>query len=230
MISVIIPTMWKFQPFINYLSDLIDHPLVGEIIIIDNNEKEKPVSRLLENSKVKIHSLGKNIFVNPAWDLGVNKAQFDKICVMNDDMIIDTRIFNRVYNYITPQFGLIGLSVNPVTNHFVDGMIRLKEFQPGDNTFGCFMCFFMHRDNWIPIDSGLELFFGDNWIFDHCLWLRRQILLVQDVFYHSPYGVTCKTLGSLVHEKFVKEKEIYRDIIIANGHIPANWCPEHFRE
>lgn len=230
MYTIIIPTMWKFQQFIQYLGDLINHPLVGEIIIIDNNEAERPDSSIFLEHKVKIFSNGRNIFVNPAWNWGVKNSKFDKICIMNDDMIVDTRIFDRVYNYVRPQYGLIGLSVNPCDNHNVDGMIRIKLYQPGDNTFGCFMCFFIHKDNWIPIAPSLELFFGDNWIFDHCLWLGRVILLVQDVFYYSPYGATTRTLGNLVHEKFAKEKEIYRDIIISNGHIPNNWCPEHFRE
>ena len=49
MISYIVPTMWKYEPFPDFISDIIEHPLIGEVIIIDNNFNERPNHSIFAN-------------------------------------------------------------------------------------------------------------------------------------------------------------------------------------
>ena len=90
--SVVIPTLWKSPRIYNLLESLQKTPHVGEIILIDNAPEHTPDLPKLE--KLKILSKGVNIFVNPAWNLGVSEATFPNIALCNDDIEFDTRLFS----------------------------------------------------------------------------------------------------------------------------------------
>lgn len=229
MISIIVPTMWKFPQFIGFVNDVAKHSLVGEIIIINNNPNETPSTEQFQSNKIKIHTHGKNIFVNPAWNYGALLAENQKLCFMNDDIIFDLKVFDRVYPFVVEENGPIGLSVNHCHEHFVDGMIRIEPFAPGKNTFGFAILFFQHKKSYRIIPHNIELYFGDNFIFDSATWERKPILLIKDIFYYSPYSVTCKTLGEINQIKFEQDKAAYRELIKSKGYDPKYWCPEHFR-
>jgi hypothetical protein len=228
MISVVIATMWRYEPFANFLADMVHHHLVGEIIIIDNDSKNRPAHDVFDNPKIKISDFKRNIYVNPAWNIGVLGALYDKVCIANDDVIFDLRVFDRVYDQLTPDVGAIGLSVLPNEMHHVTGEIRIVPFTAGANTFGFAMVMFVHKQNFQLIPKNLQIYFGDNYIFDNSLWRGLRVLLIQEIFYHSPYGVTAEKAVPNHIEFFKREKEVYRDVIIANGRVPAEWCPEHY--
>ena len=66
-ISVIVPTIWAFEPFPDYIKAVAELDDIKEVIIIDNNrEKRKNIT----DTKIKIMRQDENIFVNPAWNLG----------------------------------------------------------------------------------------------------------------------------------------------------------------
>lgn len=231
MISYVVPTMWKYEPFVDFLKDLVDHHLIGEIILIDNDPINRPQSDVFLNAKIKILTQGKNIFVNPAWNWGVSEAKFDKIAIANDDILFDARVFKRVYDFIIPEFGPAGLSVLPNEMYHVDGLIRIREWSPGINTFGFGMLMFVNKLSWTIIPNELDIYFGDNFIFDSALWQHKKIHVISDIFYHSPYGQTGKSLpelSSFMKSKFEKEKIVYSSIIQSNGYDPKYWCPEHY--
>ena len=49
MISVIIPTMWKYEPFLGFIEYLARVPSVGEIIIINNAADKTPGNTVFYN-------------------------------------------------------------------------------------------------------------------------------------------------------------------------------------
>lgn len=51
--------MWRFAPFMEFLPDLLDHPLVDEIIIFDNDPSRKPDSPILQHPKINYQCFGK---------------------------------------------------------------------------------------------------------------------------------------------------------------------------
>ena len=77
--SVVIPTMWYSDKTHRNLVNLNDCDEVGEIILIDNNTPLKP--DYIDNlDKVRYLPQKENIFVNPAWNLGVRESVYTYIC------------------------------------------------------------------------------------------------------------------------------------------------------
>ena len=232
MISYIVATMWRYEPFADFIKDLTQHHLIGEIIIIDNHPELRP-NNLVQHEKIKILTTGVNIFVNPAWNWGVAESKYDKLVIANDDLIFDMRVFNKIYDYIIPEYGASGLSVRSNEMHNVDGVIRINEWVPGSNTFGFPMLMFIHKQSWTRIPANLNIYFGDNFIFDNSLWSNKKIHLISDIFYYSPYGQTGKSdseFAKYLRNQFEKEKKIYAELIKTKGLNPRHWCPEHYAD
>ena len=71
--SVIIPTLWKPKTFPELLERLQNEPCVDEILIIDNAPHQKASVEF--GPKIIWLEQPQNIFVNPAWNLGVERAK-----------------------------------------------------------------------------------------------------------------------------------------------------------
>lgn len=110
MISVIVPTMWRYKPFYQFLEDMLSSPYVGEVFIIDNNPDEKPDLKIFNHPNITMHTFGKNVYVNPAWNYAVPRAKYDRICLYGDDLIFDLKLFHRIYYHISPERGVYGIS------------------------------------------------------------------------------------------------------------------------
>jgi len=230
MISVVIATMWRYQLFPDFLADMVHHHLVDEIILIDNDSARRPEHPVFSHPKIKFCDFKRNTFVNPAWNMGVIGARNDRVCIANDDVIFDLRVFDRVYDVLTPDVGAIGMSVLPNEMHHPDGAIRIVPWASGVNTFGFAMVMFIHKVNFELIPHELKIYFGDNFVFDNSLWRGLKVLLIQDIFYHSPYGVTGAQAVPNHKEIYKQEREVYRKVIESKGLDPKMWCAEHFSE
>lgn len=215
MITVVIPTMWKYKPFIRFLTDLTWVSSIGEIIIIDNNPTERPDDRVLNFPRIKLVTFGHNIYVNPAWNLGVEQAQYDKICLLNDDVIVDLKIFNRMNMFLNPSVGLCGICPG-LTEEFghlpIDtGEINLihTPFQYNARThFGLGTLMFFHKDVYIPVIEGLDLYWGDNFIYDTLYYKMNNNYLITNCFYYSPNAQTTSTIEN-ANEILNRESMIY---------------------
>ena len=114
LFTIIIPTIWniEFSFIYTLLNDLNDSIFVGEIILIDNSplklssDNELLLKRIRKLNHVKQE---KNIYVNPAWNLGVALAKYDYLCVLNDDVNTDWNILNIVYNDYFKSYLLVGM-------------------------------------------------------------------------------------------------------------------------
>jgi len=157
MYSVVALTMWKCNRFQQTLRELSKHPLVGEIILIDNTSNDLKI----ELPKL-VHILeGKNTYINPAWNKGVSLAKYDKLLVLNDDLWFDWDIFSILEQHITEEVGLIGMAEENFDN-------PSNEFglEPINHRNGGFACaFFIHKNNWIDIPLEMKLWGGDDWLF-----------------------------------------------------------------
>ena len=93
MITVVVPTMWRYSPFLDLLKYILKVDVVTECIIINNDNTRTPTHPVLTNPKVKLVDFGKNIFVNPAWNYGVQHSSNNIVCILNDDLIFDLKLF-----------------------------------------------------------------------------------------------------------------------------------------
>jgi hypothetical protein len=222
MFSIVIPTMWKCPQFINFLPKLIDHTLVTEVIIIDNDPHQNPQHSVLLNKKIKIISLGKNIYVNPAWNLGVNQSVSEYICILNDDIQFDTNLFHKLQSFIIktdPQFGSIGFSpgvehLGQKTHESTD--INIIELQTKQDLLGYGTLMIVRKSNWLDIPNELKIYCGDAFIFERSIWAGLKNYLITDISHTIQYATTTNSLtndGRTIGHGFLeKESVIYNKI------------------
>ena len=158
--SVIIPTLWKPKTFPELLERLQYESRVDEIIIIDNAPKNSP--NIHFGAKVQRLEQDNNIFVNPAWNLGVEQAKNENICICNDDVLFDTE---QLFGYLQENRprGIIG--IHPHSFHEetwnTDRPIPSKEIHI-KQMWACL--FFMQKSNYKPIPQKLKVWWGDAWL------------------------------------------------------------------
>ena len=219
MFSVITPTMWRCPELFELsLTQLVTHDLVGEIIIIDNATELTPDWPVLAHNKIKMLPQTSNIKVNPAWNLGVETSRNQLLCIANDDILFDPKLFNRIKPKLTPQAGAFGIvSGEAKFGHPVltDGAIDFLEWSPGKIIHGFGQLMFMHKKNWLPIIDGLEIYFGDDFIFHSQLIKHRKNYMICNIAYQSPFAATSKD-QSIVAGFHDRERPIFADWFNAN--------------
>jgi hypothetical protein len=157
--SVIIPTMWYSDKIYRNLLNLNDCQEVGEIILIDNNTSLKP-SYLDSITKLVYLPQEKNLFVNPAWNLGVRTTQYQNLCISNDDIEFNTNIFQWMLNYI--DVGVTGMWTG---NYYKENGDKPYEREPiVGRPWGWGCLYFIHKDNWVEIDERLKIACGDDFL------------------------------------------------------------------
>lgn len=163
--SVIIPTLWKSDRTNKLISDLRECMYVDEIIVIDN---AAPIGmNLFVEPKMRLISEGENIYVNPAWNLGIEIAKNDLVALVNDDINFDTNVFGVIDEKILDTFGIVGMG----EENYKEQMDETKGpyldiWKPGINDWG-WGCFIMlNKKDWIDIPDNIKIWYGDNFIKD----------------------------------------------------------------
>jgi hypothetical protein len=151
--SIIIPTMWKSNLIHQMLPKYETCDLIKEVIIIDNDPNNTP--DLDSYSKVRYYTKGTNIYVNPAWNMGVALANY-KIILANDDILIAdiTDVLTAILN---SDFDIVGACiVSDGGGKRIDDISHLGKF-PG-LSFGCFM----YIKDYEPIPENIKIWYGDD--------------------------------------------------------------------
>lgn len=211
--SVIVPTMWRVaDQFVQFLDKLCKHPAVDEIIIINNDNSKTPTTGLTHH-KIKLLDFNKNTFVNPAWNIGVRESKNNRLCIMNDDIVFDLNVFEKLQDLLVPEAGLFGLCPGepdfdqvPVTDKSIDIIPWTGQHTYG---YGCLM--FLHKSIWENIPTGLDIYFGDNFIFDLQLAKNKTNYIVANMEFYTQFAATTgdKTITDGVLEK---ERPLYDSI------------------
>lgn len=159
--SIIIPTLWKSKRIHKLLNDLIKCDSVDEIIIIDNsNEYYKHYDKLLD--KVILLSQTENIFVNPAWNLGVSISSNNSIALINDDINFNTNIFNLFSQSVLDTYGIIGMDSINYTGCINNPTICFETKKKQRFGWGCMIIF--DKKYWVDIPNEMKIWFGDDFI------------------------------------------------------------------
>jgi len=166
MITFVIPTLWKS----NRVYDTIDSVKRCqnqdiELIIIDNTNSDFES----DDHRIKVIKQKQNIFVNPAWNLGVSISKNQYVCLLNDDLSFNiTCLLNNFDNLVKadPNFGIIGLSKhNFNVDHYNNDsdILSLVHLDCRTFGFGCAMIF--RKENYVQIPECFEVFFGDDYLY-----------------------------------------------------------------
>jgi hypothetical protein len=162
--SIVIPTLWKSNRIHKLLRDLIDCEFVDEIILIDNAGKYFEYYEALD--KVKLIQVEENIYVNPAWNKGIELARNNQIAILNDDINFNPNIFEVITNDILNQFGIIGMGEGNYKSLNIDSDPILEVWQPGVNDWGWGCFIILNKKDWIDIPENIKIWYGDNFIKD----------------------------------------------------------------
>jgi hypothetical protein len=231
MLTVIIPTIWAYEPHTKYLEQIIGHDCIGEVLIIDNRKENRPDAAVLKHPKVRILEQEKNIYVNPAWNLGVQEAKYDNLCFLSDDVIADSRVYFEADKFLTektePNHGvlvtLIGWELHNQPK-VSDGIIQISSYHSLRNDdkpvgmHGAFALFFCHKKQYIEIPEAFKILSGDAYLWNKMLAMGRMHYVMYNFFFHSPFGVSC---AIVFNEKdgfpFIKNDIENYDNFVKNG-------------
>lgn len=192
--TVVVPTMWKFPPFLKFLEDLVKREEVGEIIIVNNAFNDTPYAEILHNPKIAVHNFADNIGVNPAWNYGAYHAKFDKLCILSDDVIFDLKVFDKLTTFLTPGTFVCAGPERLESTTQIQGLIDFVHYVPGvDNWhYGCLM--FINKQDWLHIPDQLKIYYGDTWLWETMLLRYNRNYVIRDMFFFTPQSVTCDFL------------------------------------
>ena len=210
MISFIVPTMWKdAKRLCNTIDDYKRANIPNaEFILIDNSHG------CYLDPDLTILIPKENLYVNKAWNIGVELAKNDIVCLLNDDIEINFQTIKHNLKAINNlDFGIIGFDANKNLGTEFNTNIDVFEFKEAECRylgFGCMM--FIRKENYIKIDERLQIFFGDELLY---WWNRdknkRPIYIIDNL----------KALGelSLTSKDYEDEMQIelpYIDEVIRN--------------
>lgn len=230
MISVIVPTMWKPQHMLRMLPMLDAHPLIGEIILIDNKIEDANEEFLSSLNKLVYLPQKENIFVNPAWNLGVQVAKYDKLFILNDDCLVNLKTLESIYNFITPEIGMLGYSKLSYCAYTIDAFDMMCESGFGDDIsfepinpefyfensgmphiyYGS--AFYIHKQNYYQIPEVFRINYGDLYIYLKNLKNGIHNYTIEDGFVMTMVSGTVSTITySLLETEENALKQIFAE-------------------
>lgn len=159
--SMIIPTMWQSDLINNICSNYPSSEYIDEIIIIDN---DKSLSPNFSHEKVRILKEEDNIYVNPAWNKGVNLSKNDFIIISNDDVYIEDIDF--LFKEIdTLDFDIMCIDVKFSNKKSCVEITKLNSKSERLSGYGSF--FIMKKEKYIHIPEDIKIWYGDDILFDY---------------------------------------------------------------
>lgn len=156
MFTVVIPTMWKSESIEDLLISISDIDNISEIILINNDKENTPNFKILKHKKIIHITPYKNIITNRSLNLGVLLSKNNNICLLNDDILFDTNLFNFMENH--KDKNLCGLSM------FSEDT-ELKLIECDEKPFGFGSIMFIRKDSYQYIPHQLLLQYGDDYLY-----------------------------------------------------------------
>lgn len=165
--TVIIPTLWKSNRTKKLIEDLLECEYVDEIIIIDNSNTEECDKLSTIHSKLRLVSKGENIYVNPAWNWGIELAKNECIALCNDDINFDPNIFGAITENTLMYSGIVGMGEGNYKDRIDEERgPYIDMWKPGVNDWGWGCLILLKKSHWQPIPDEIKIWYGDNIIKD----------------------------------------------------------------
>ena len=163
MISFIIPTIYKSKRLIQLLRNLDVHPLVSEILLIEDCHDNEMLNGYNFN-KLTVIPFQERKYCNGGWNLGVSLVKTHYYALCNDDVLFPTSIIDDALHFykLRPKSGFIGMHSTQFHQQSpnVYGIIK-REVWHIDGGWGTLI--FNHKDNNIIIPNDLKHYCGDTY-------------------------------------------------------------------
>lgn len=163
--SVILPTIWKGEYVIQLLQKFYSCDAVLEVILINNDKNNTPIN-LPRHDKLIHVELNNNIFVNPAWNMGVRLAKSNNIIIASDDIMFDLNLYisilyNMAKNRPFEKYGIIGIDFDNYSLEKDNQEIQVVQHQ-AKMAWACLLAF--HKKVWPVIPETIKIYFGDDFL------------------------------------------------------------------
>lgn len=133
-----------------------------------------------------------NIGVNPAWNMGVEKARNDDVVILNDDYIFDLEFFSEVVK-LKDEYAMLAINPDKTVTDIVDIDRR-------PDGFGC--AFFINRKNYVTIPDNLKIYFGDDWLFQNCKLRAGKVGLIPNIKDNGVLSMSSKAFANIILSEF----------------------------
>jgi hypothetical protein len=191
MISVVLPTIWRGSQFQYEIEKLNSCPYIGEIIVINNDPVNTPpwyTEYTKDNGKFLQVNMSRNLYVNPAWNLGVAISNCEHVMLHQDDMGFDNYDFLvEIDNQLKQEDCLIGCDKSAFTVQ-QNQSISFREIKTRDYGFGCAM--FFRRSSYKNIPSFYKLWKGDDCLIELYKHKNKPIRTFSGVRIHGKISET----------------------------------------
>ena len=150
------------------LENLYQDPMVEEIILINNCDLSDTIPKIPLNSKLLIVSKGKNLYVNPSWNLGVTLSSQDHIAILNDDILVPDKLFTGVCQLDFDQVGILGACHPAIEETSTFTKFSVPSFEVcgvGIRTWGFGIFMAMKKVHYVKIPEDLLIWCGDDYLF-----------------------------------------------------------------
>ena len=158
-ISFVIPTLWRPDTMMDLLHGLNQSEDVLEIIVIDNTPAKRPI--LPDWDKLRLVEQASNSYVNPSWNLGVELAQSNRICLCNDDILFAENLLPFIRQARTK--GIVGLHPNSYSTA-LEGAADPQWSREVHITSNWGSLLFFDRNRYVPIPKTMKICWRDAWL------------------------------------------------------------------
>lgn len=205
LIEIVIPTVWKSVHIHTMLPRYINNPYVKKIHLIDNGKDAE--------NQLKVNSYKLNIYkphryngywVNPAWNLGVEKCEEDSIvCLIGDDILFDDSIFQYISQHEN-EIQLMGMQKENLKHFTPDIKYNPDIISVENRDWGWGIFIVTHKKYWKPIPKELKVYYGDDWLIRY-LGVQPQMLTGLPI--DGQMSASADVKG--VSERFIKDGDIW---------------------
>ena len=213
MISYIIPTLWKSENIYKTIDRFceIEDP-DAELIIINNSNSDYTS----KDPRVKNFRMPKNIFVNPAWNLGVHSSINSKVCLINDDIIFDIKKFH--YFALNSKASAIGMTFKNKTENELP-IWQLKEVADRNaRPSGLGQLMLIEKKNWLRLPCDMKIYYGDDIIYYyHTLVLDIPFHYIKGMSVTGDQSVSVNSLPSNMTKPFNQDTLEYHKMMHTLG-------------
>jgi hypothetical protein len=205
------------------------HPLIDDILIIDNDNKNTDTS-LFELEKVAFILNKNNLYVNQSWNQGVSKSYYDRLCFYSDDVYFDPIIIDKVYPMIEENNGMIGFSSDIVFDIMpgIDLDYSFEESGPQivpceEMPYGYASTFFLHKRSYHTIPKEFKIFFGDTFLFHMNRKFAKKNYMISNFQVRTNMGTSSKLFKRITD----KEWKVAESIFEQYGISKSEWLTNH---
>jgi hypothetical protein len=203
--------MWKSKDTLYNMLDSYKEAKIpnAEFILIDN------VHGCYLEPEITVLIPKENLYVNKSWNIGVELANNNIVCLLNDDIEINFQtIKNNIEAINNLDFGIIGFDANrnlKTERNEDDDIFEFKEAECRYLGFGCMM--FIRKENYIKIDERLRIFFGDDLLY---WWNRdknkRPIYIIDNLKALGSLSVTSANYNAEIQVELPYFDEVIRNL------------------